>query len=84
MILTNGQRTVISWSGFLAACTAILAFAELRGDDERRREQLHRQELEAAAKAGAIAATIVNAVVDDREAFDASDVLEAHGVEVAP
>jgi len=75
MALTSGQRAVISWSGFAGACLFIVAAAKL--DDERRQDaELERQrELWAAAQAGAVAATIINAVGDDLEAADCTDVL---------
>lgn len=66
---------IASWATFLTAVGELL-------EDRRQRVELARaQELAAAAKAGAIAATLIHAVTDhladdDLEAADCSDVLE--------
>ena len=63
-MLTRGQHDVIAWSGFLGACLFITAAAKLADERRQEDERQRRAELAAAAQAGAIAATIVNAVVD--------------------
>lgn len=76
MPLTPRQRDLYGWCGFIGWCVLLTAIVELRQDDRARAEIKRRQELEAAAQAGAIAATIINAAVDDLEAADCSDVLD--------
>lgn len=79
-MLTGRQQNVITVSGLAGGLLWWAALAKLAADRRERAELERRRELEAAAQAGAIAATIINAVVEhldaDLEAADCTDVLD--------
>lgn len=74
------RKQLLAVSALISWCTFLGAVGELLEDRRRERALQRRRELEAAAQAGAIAATLINAIVDqadqDLEAADCTDVLD--------
>lgn len=64
-MLTDGQKTVLLSSAVISWCTILGAIGALLEDRRDRAELERRRELEAAARAGAAAAILVRAMVDD-------------------
>lgn len=64
MVLTEGQKAVVFSSALISWCTFLGAIGALLEDRRERAELERERELAAAAQAGAIAATLIYAVVD--------------------